>query len=84
MGPIGMPELVVIVIVLLLLTVPVVIVIALAGFLSSRRKAPQPPQLPPQPKGIPERLAELDDLRSRNLITEAEYVDKRSRILRGI
>ncbi|MBN8459010.1 MAG: hypothetical protein J0M04_14350 [Verrucomicrobia bacterium] len=81
MGPIGMQELVLIVIVLIVLTVPVVIAIALAGFLSSRRKSRQPPQLPQAPKGNPERLAELDDLRSRNLITESEYQESRKRII---
>lgn len=79
-----MPELVLIVIVLIVLTVPVVIAIALAGFLSARRKSRQPPQSPQAPKGTPERLAELDDLRSRNLVTETEYQEARQRIIGGI
>ncbi len=75
---------VMIVIVLGVLTVPVVIAIALAGFLSSRRKSSRPPQMPQTPKGVPERLAELDDLRSRDLITESEYQESRQRIIGGI
>lgn len=76
-----MPEIVMIVIVMFVLAVPAVIVIALVWYFTSRRKSAQPPQAP---RGIPERLAELDGLRARNLITEAEYDERRRQILAGI
>jgi hypothetical protein len=36
------------------------------------------------PKGIPERLKELEDLKSLGLITEDEYQTKRASILEGL
>lgn len=81
MGPLGMSEIIMIFVVLILLAIPVVIAIALVWYFSNRGKPPQP-ALPPQvPKSIEERLSELDGLRSRNLVSEAEYEEKRSRIL---
>jgi hypothetical protein len=60
------------------------IAIALGWYFSTRGKAPQP-VLPPQvPKSIEERLSELDGLRTRNLISEAEYAEKRSQLLGDI
>lgn len=76
-----MPEIVMIFIVLALLAVPVVIVIGLVWYFGSRNK---PPQLPPGSSRPQDRLAELDALRSRNLISDAEHEEKRRQILRDI
>ncbi len=80
MGSLGMPEIIVIfVLLIVLLVIPAIIAIALIWYFSSRRN--KPPQIPQGQKSVPERLSELDDLRSRNLITEAEHAEKRARIL---
>ncbi len=81
MGPIGMPELVVIFIALILLVIPAGIAIAVVLYFSSRKK---PPLLPQVPRGIQERLTELDALRSNKLISDAEHEEKRRQILRDI
>jgi flagellar basal body-associated protein FliL len=76
-----MPELIVIFLALIFLALPVGAVIALAWYFSSRKK---PPQIPQSPKSVQEKLSEIDDLRSRNLISEAEYEEKRMQILSDI
>jgi len=81
MGPIGMPEIIMIFIVIFLLAVPVGGVIALVWYFFSRKR---PPQFPQGPKSVQERLSEIDDLRSRNLISEAEHEEKRKQILSAI
>jgi hypothetical protein len=81
MGPIGMPEIVMIFMVLVMLAIPVGIVVALIWYFSSRRK---PPHLPQGPKSIQERLSEIDDLRSHDLISDAEHEEKRRQIISGI
>lgn len=81
MGPLGMPEIIMIFLILFILFVTMGGGIALVWYLSSRRK---PPQLPQGPKSVQERLSELDDLRSRHLISEAEHEEKRKQILGGL
>jgi flagellar basal body-associated protein FliL len=81
MGPIGISEIIMIFVVMIVLAIPVVIAIALIWYFSSRSK---PPQLPQGPKSVQERLSEIDDLRARNLISEAEHEEKRKQILSGI
>jgi hypothetical protein len=81
MGPLGMPEIIMIFVVLIMLAIPVGIAIVLIWYFSSRSK---PPQLPQGPKSIQERLSEIDGLRSRNLISEAEHDEKRRQILGDI
>jgi hypothetical protein len=79
-----MSEIIMIFVVLILLAIPVGIAIALVWYFSNRGK-PSLPGLPSQaPKAIEQRLAELDGLRSRNLVSEAEYEEKRSQILSDI
>ena len=82
MGPIGMPEMIVISIVLL--AIPAGIVIALVWYFSLRRKPSQLAQPPQIPKSIQDRLLEIDGLRSQNLISETEYEEKRKQILSSI
>ncbi len=82
MGPIGMPEMIVILIVML--AIPVGIVIALVWYFCSRSKPPQLAQPPQIQKSTQERLSEIDGLRSQNLISEVEYEEKRRLILSGI
>lgn len=69
---------------LIILAIPVGIVIALVRYFSSRSKPPQLIQPPQVPKSIQERLSEIDGLRSQNLLSEAEYEEKRRHILSGI
>jgi cytochrome c-type biogenesis protein CcmH/NrfG len=81
MGPIGMPELIMIVVVLIMLAIPVGIVVALVWYFSSRSKPPQLTQPQQVLRSTQDRLAEIDSLRSQNLISEAEYEEKRRQIL---
>ncbi|MEO7339681.1 MAG: hypothetical protein ABI073_02285 [Luteolibacter sp.] len=67
-------------IVLAMLALPVGVAIALIWFFSSRNKPPQYPQGP----GIQERLLEIDALRAKNLISDAEHEEKRKQILNGV
>jgi cytochrome c-type biogenesis protein CcmH/NrfG len=76
-----MPELIMIVVVLILLAIPVGIVIALVWYFSSRSKPHPMAQAPQNPKSTQQRLAEIESLRSQNLLTEAEYEEKRRHIL---
>jgi cytochrome c-type biogenesis protein CcmH/NrfG len=78
MGPIGMPELIVILIVLLV--IPAGIIAAL-WCLTSRSKTTPPSG---SRASIQERLTEIDSLRAQNLISEAEYEEKRIEILSSI
>ena len=73
-----MPEMIIILIVFL--AIPVGIIIALVWYFSSRRKSLQPPAL----ASIQDRLLEIDALRSKNLITDAEHEEKRKMILNSI
>lgn len=75
------PEVIVILVALIMLAIPPGIVIALVWYFCFRSKAPQQAQ---GPRGIQERLSEIDGLRSRNLISAAEHEDKRRQILSGI
>lgn len=79
-----MPEIIVIFVVLIMLAIPVGIVIALVWYFSSRNKPPQAIQPPKVSKSSQDRLSEIDELRSQNLISEAEYDEKRRQILNGI
>ncbi len=84
MGPIGMPEIIMIFVVLIMLAIPVGIVVALVWYFSSRSKSPQLTQPPQILRDTQERLAEIDSLRSQNLISESEYEERRRQILSGI
>lgn len=83
-GPIGGPEIIMILVVLFLLAVPVVIVVAVLMMSNSRNKGPLPPMPPPPLPSVESRLAEIDSLRARNLISEAEHEEKRKQIIGGI
>jgi uncharacterized membrane protein len=79
-----MPELIMIFMVLIILAIPVVIVIALVWYFSSRSKPPQLTQPPEVLRSAQDRLAEIDSLRSQNLISETEYEERRRQIISGI
>ena len=81
MGPIGMPELILLFVVLPLLAITVVIVIVIVRRFSSGGTTIVPP---PMRASIEDRLVEIDSLRSKNLITDAEHEEKRRQILNGI
>lgn len=84
MGPIGMPELIVIFMALIFLALPVGLVIVLVWYLSTRSKRSQRDQALQPPKSAEDRLSELEGLRSQHLISEAEYEEKRRQILSSI
>lgn len=84
MGPIGMPEMIMILIVgLLVLGLPALIAIGIILY-TRRNSSPPPAPLPPPLANRETRLAELDSLREKNLITEAEHQEQRKRILEDI
>ena len=69
---------------LIMLAIPIVIVFALVRYFSSRSRSSQLAQPPQSPKTIQDRLFELDGLRYQNLISEAEYEEKRRHIVSSI
>ena len=77
MGPLGMPELIIILLVLVgLVAVPAIII---AVILAAKRSGS-----PPAPSGnrsVEIRLAEVESLRARNVITDEEYQEKRKQII---
>jgi hypothetical protein len=78
LGPIGGPELIIIsVFILLLLGLPLAILFVV--FVVKPFSKKKPPALPPQPNPQ-EKLLALENLRKENLITEAEYEEKRRAI----
>lgn len=82
MGPLGMPEIIVIFIVgLLVLGLPALIAIGILLY-ARRNSAPPPP--PPPSSDRESRLMELDSLREKNLISESEHQEQRKRILEDI
>ncbi|MBX3739458.1 MAG: SHOCT domain-containing protein [Akkermansiaceae bacterium] len=83
LGPIGGPELILILMVLAVLVgIPVIVLVVLA--LNKPGKTPPPammaPPLPP-PAGPQARLRELEALKAQGLISEAEYLAKREKIV---
>lgn len=82
MGPIGMPELIVILFVLMIvIAVPAVVAIGLVLYFRGR---PKVPPVMPQVGGVQDRLREIDELRRSNLISEEEYEVKRKQIMDGL
>lgn len=81
MGPLGMPEIIMILVMLLMLVVPVGVILALIWYFTKGKK---PPQLPPMPASPQQRLLEIDDLRAKGLISEAEHEEHRRKILGGV
>jgi hypothetical protein len=84
MGPIGMPELIMILVVLIMLAIPVDFVIALTWYFSSFSKQSHPAQPTQLIKNTQERLSEIDGLRSQNLISENDYEERRRHIFSDI
>jgi len=80
-GPIGGPELIMILVVLVLLAIPIATVVILVTYFGSRNK---PSQLNTPPASVQSRLAEIDALKSKNVITEMEYEEKRKKIIGNI
>lgn len=74
-----MPELIIVLLVLALIAAPVIIV---AVILAAKRNSPPP--VPPKLPGVESRLAEIESLRARNLITDEEYQEKRKQIIGNI
>lgn len=81
LGPIGGPELIMIFVVLFLMGLPLLIVFGVLWYSKSRNNAPQFPSPPPPLPNIENRLAEIDSLRAKNLISDAEHEEKRKQIL---
>lgn len=73
-----MPEIIMILIMIVILAIPSGIIVGLAWYFSARSKAAQ---APPARASIQDRLLELDALRSKNLISETEYQEKRKQLL---
>lgn len=84
MGPLGMPEMIVILIVgLMVLGLPALIAIGIIVY--SRRNGGPPSAPPPSPIASREsRLLELEALREKNLVSDAEFQEQRKRILESI
>ncbi|MDE0834918.1 MAG: hypothetical protein OSA84_01040 [Akkermansiaceae bacterium] len=82
LGPVGGPELIIIsVIILLLLSIPLAILFVI--FVANPFSKKKPPALPPQPNPQ-EKLLALENICKENLITEAEYEEKRRAIFDNI
>ena len=76
----GFQEIIVIVLMLAMLTIPAIITLLVVWYFLLRRKSPPSP---PTPASIQDRLLEIDSLRSKNLISDIEYEEKRRQILNG-
>ena len=81
MGPVGMPEIIMIFIVLAMIAIPVCVALGLIWYFTSRKKETP---MAPVPGSAQNRLLELESLRSKGLISDAEYEEKRRKILSGI
>lgn len=82
MGPIGMPELVVIFVVfMVVIAVPALVAIGLVLYFKG---LPKGPPMMTQVGGTQDRLREIDELRRANLISEEEYDAKRKQIMDGL
>ena len=81
MGPVGMPEIIMIFIVLAMIAIPACVALGLIWYFASRKK---PTQMAPFPGSAQDRLLELESLRSKGLISDAEHEEKRQKILSGI
>lgn len=83
MGPLGMPEIIMILIVgIIVLGIPAVIALVVI-FATRRNNGPTPPQNPPL-VDRESRLLELESLKDKNLISDPEYQEQRKRILESI
>lgn len=76
-----MPEFIMILIMIVILAIPSGIIVAVVWYFSARTKAAQ---APPMRASIQDRLLELDALRSKNLISNVEYEEKRRQLLAEI
>jgi|AntRauTorckE6833_2_1112554.scaffolds.fasta_scaffold06658_5 flagellar basal body-associated protein FliL len=70
-GPIGGPELIIILLVAVIAILPAVLIIT---YSLNKKATPKPPALP---SSTERRLAELEDLRTKRLISEEEYEQQR-------
>lgn len=77
----GAPELIIVFIVLGFLAVLLTIIISVVKYSNSRSKHPA---LPPPLTSAQSRLAEIDSLRSKNMISDSEYAEKRKQIINDI
>ena len=85
LGPIGGPELIILLIIGFLLFIPVAIIICVALYFNRKSSPPTPSPIPSTVEpSIQARLEELESLKSRNLISESEYEEKRKEILSGL
>jgi hypothetical protein len=83
MGPIGIPEIIMIFMVVMMLAIPVGIVMALVWYFRSRGRPPHRAQPPQVPGSSRDRLEETDSLRSRNVVSDSEHEESRRHILSG-
>lgn len=82
MGSVGMQEILVILMIIAILGLPALIAVAVVLWVTKRK---QPSSKMPLDVSTPaereRRLEELKSLRERDLITEAEYIEKRMQII---
>jgi hypothetical protein len=77
------PDLIIIAVILIFLVAFVGGGIALLVYVFGRSRKAAPPPLPPD-ASVDARLRELEQLKQKNLISEAEYEEQRRRIISGV
>jgi len=78
MGPIGMPELIILGIIVPMLALGIFIIILIVKKLDKSRNPIQPDN---QQSTVEARLAKIEAFKSEGLITDTEYQEKRKQIL---
>ncbi|GAB2529573.1 SHOCT domain-containing protein [Paramicrobacterium agarici] len=83
-----------IIVAVMLVIIAVIAAVVVAILVSRRRSAPMPPPTPsgtaarqhpaPPVRTTEQRLAELDELRQRGVVSDVEYAQKREQILREL
>jgi chromosome condensin MukBEF ATPase and DNA-binding subunit MukB len=86
MGSIGMQEILVILLIIAALGLPALIAIVVVLWVTKRNQpsSKMPPLAVSTPAEREQRLEELKSLRERDLITEAEYTEKRTQIINHV
>jgi hypothetical protein len=74
------------IILLFFIAIPILAVILIVSLVnrSTRRAGPPGAVPPPIERGVEARLRDLDALRARGVITEAEYTERRAAILQSL
>jgi hypothetical protein len=73
------------IVLVLVVAIPIAAVILIVALVNRGNRQPAPPGAPPPiERGVEARLRDLDALRARGVVTEAEYAERRAAILQSL